>query len=110
MRPCSARPAPSPLSEGDIAAYLQAERHRSRGKPALTFRSIVWLANAGGFEWPTKAPLVKAQCAPPAVGAAPASMPAQAPCPSLDMPPQYLNFSLFLVQSEMNTLKALSHT
>jgi len=72
------------LTAWDLGAYLQLEKARPHGKPALLLRSVTWLSRAGGFNWPTTDPLVKAQCEPQQAGAT-AEPPAQAPCPTLDM-------------------------
>ena len=88
------------ISERDIAACLRAERCWSCGKPALALRSTCRLAHASGFEGRPTPPLAEAHGARPVAGAALASVPAQAPCPSSDMLTQ-METSVLLAQSSL---------
>ena len=70
--------------EWDIAVYLQVKKGTSKRAPAAALRSITWLSNAGGFEWPVRSPLVRAQSVPDAaVRSEEDTIIKQAACPSL---------------------------
>ena len=68
----------------DLAAYLQLEKQRSRGRPANSQRAAIWLSEVVDLKWAVRDPLVMSQVSSsPTSGAAP--LPAPAACPSLDM-------------------------